>query len=258
MLDMPAYENDVLRALAQTGGLPAPDAYNQVVVFRGGLLNPGLWLGLEHLAPGANPMQLAPPSSEVICIPLRALPGAPPPAKPEDVLLHDGDVVFLEARDPEIFYTAGLLPPGQYVLPRDIDLSVVEAISLVKGPLVNAAFATSNLAGTLLEQGIGNPSPSLVTVLRRTPSGGQVPIRVDLNEALRDRRENILVQPGDVLVLQEKPSEALTRYLTRTLLDVSLTWQFLHDRFLTGVLDVSAPERIPARIGVGTTTTTTP
>ena len=30
----------------------------------------------------------------------------------------------------------------------------------------------------------------------------------------------------------------------------SLTWQAIHDRFVTGVVDVSAPQQIPARIGV--------
>ena len=60
----------------------------------------------------------------------------------------------------------------------------------------------------------GNPSPSLVTVLRKTPGGGQVPIRVNLNQAMRDPRENILIMPGDMLLLQETPSEAVTRYIT--------------------------------------------
>ena len=36
-----------------------------------------------------------------------------------------------------------------------------------------------------LQNGIGFPNPSLVSILRRTPGGGQVVIRVDLNRALR-------------------------------------------------------------------------
>jgi hypothetical protein len=53
-----------------------------------------------------------------------------------------------------------------------------------------------------------------VSVLRRTKFGGQINIRVDLNLALRDQRENILIQPGDVIILQETVGESLTRYLT--------------------------------------------
>ena len=41
-------------------------------------------------------------------------------------------------------------------------------------------------------------------------------ILVDLNEATRDPRENLLIQAGDVLVLQETQDEAITRYLTQT------------------------------------------
>ena len=51
-------------------------------------------------------------------------------------------------------------------------------------------------------------------MIRRTPGGGQVPISVDLNLALRDPRERILVQPGDILILQETKGEALARYLS--------------------------------------------
>ena len=68
------------------------------------------------------------------------------------------------------------------------------------------------LRGRLIQQGVGNPNPSALTVIRRTPNGGQIPISVDLNRALQDPRERILVQPGDVLILQESAGEAMVRY----------------------------------------------
>src|SRR5262249_30408459 len=34
LVELPGYENDVLHALAQTGGLPGLDAYNEVLIFR--------------------------------------------------------------------------------------------------------------------------------------------------------------------------------------------------------------------------------
>lgn len=55
-----------------------------------------------------------------------------------------------------------------------------------------------------------------MTIIRRTPNNQQVVIRVDLNRALRDPRENMLIHPGDVLVLQETPSEAVSRYFATT------------------------------------------
>jgi protein involved in polysaccharide export with SLBB domain len=255
VIDLAANENDVLHALAETGGLPGLDAYDEVVIHRGcfqGDDERALVLGqLTAQVPGRSPLLSTGPG-ETVRIPLRMRPGEVPPFRPEDVVLHTGDVVFLEARDPDVFYTGGLLPPGEYVLPRDRDLDVVAAITQVRGSLLNGAFAISNLSGALLEQGIGNPSPSLLVVLRRTPNGGSVPIRVELNKALCDARERILVQPGDVLLLQETPEEALGRYFTRTFLNFSLTWQALHDRFVQGVFDVSSPQQFPNRITVGT------
>ena len=65
----------------------------------------------------------------------------------------------------------------------------------------------------MIRPGIGNPSPSALTVIRRTPGGGQVSIFVDVNRALRDPRERIIVQPDDILILQETVGEAISRYV---------------------------------------------
>ena len=134
--------------------------------------------------------------------------------QPEDVLLGTGDVVLVEARNKDFFYTGGLLPAGQRQLPRDYDLDVLEAISLVQGTFVNGAFSGNNFSGVLIAPGLGNPSPSALTVIRRTPSGGQVPIMVDLNRALKDPRERIIIQPDDLLILQETVGEAIARYVS--------------------------------------------
>ena len=252
-IDLPAYENDVLHALAQTGGLPALDAYDQVLIYRGfgrgGRAQAVLPQPPQGPLPGADiPADL---SGRITCIPLRLPPGAPIPFQPEDVVLHTGDVIYLQARDRGVYFTGGLLPAGEFPLPRDHDLDVVEAISRARGPMVNGGFAINNLAGNIIEPGIGAPSPSLLTVLRRLPDGGRQQIRVDLNCALRgDPRELLRVQPGDVLILQEKPSEALARYISQTFFNFSLSWQVLHQRFATGVIDVSAPERIPSRVNI--------
>src|SRR5262249_62361331 len=130
-----------------------------------------------------------------------------------------------------------------------------EAMRGARGPHVEGAFAVSTLAGNLIAPGVGGPSPSVLVVLRKRPGGGRLPIRVDLNRAFRDPRECLRVQPGDVLILQEKPSEALARYFNQTFFNFSLAWQVLRSSTATGVIDVSATERIPARIRVTDFTT---
>ncbi|MCI0464485.1 MAG: polysaccharide biosynthesis/export family protein [Gemmataceae bacterium] len=254
LLDLPAGENDVLHALTQTGGLPALDAYNAVIAFRGvfaGTADASALLQSHECNP-TGPWRQHPhgPGGRTVYIPLRARHGEAPPLRPEDVILQTGDVIFLEARDRGLFYTAGLLPSGEHILPRDRDLDVIQAIASVRGPLLNGAFVTNNLAGNVLQPGIGNPSPSLLTVVRQVPGGGQVPIRVDLNLALLDPRERLLVKAGDVLILQEEPQEALARYLSNSFFNFSVAWQAIRGRFVTGVVDVNTPQNTPGRIGV--------
>jgi hypothetical protein len=168
--------------------------------------DPGLILPLPgcHL-PHAGPM-------EVTRIPLRLYPGEAPPFGPQDIELHTGDILFIEARDTEVFYAGGLLPSGEYALPRDYDLDVVEAVMQIAGPIVNGGINSNNLSGSIVAPGMGSPSPKLVTVVRRTPDNRHVPIRVDLHMALRDPRENLILQSGDVVILQETRSQALARY----------------------------------------------
>ncbi len=190
-LDLLIGENDVLNALAKTGGLPGTDAKNEVTIYKKKKKN-----GEQN----------------VIHIPLRMRQGETPPFNPEDVILDNGDIVYLESRDTEVFYTAGLIGTGQYPLPRDTDLNIIQAITQVRGPLLNGGFGQAQFVANSINSGLGQESPSLVSVLRKTASGRQLTIRIDINNAWRDPRERILVLPGDIIVLQEKPGEAVARY----------------------------------------------
>jgi protein involved in polysaccharide export with SLBB domain len=253
VIELPAYENDVLHALAETGGLPALDAYNQIIIqrdaFHGEHERDAILRQLEKVPADCSPFKTIAMGGETTCIPLRLPGGGPVPIRPNDIVLHNGDVVFLEARDQRWFFTGGLLPPGQYEVPRDYDLDVLQAVAMVRGPLFNGDFGGSNLSGDLVKPGLGNPSATLLIVLRRTPSGAQVPIRVDLRRAVRDARERLLVVPGDVLILQEKPYEAMARYLSQTMFNFDIFWQVFRSSTATGVLDAAAPDRLPARLG---------
>ena len=205
IVDLPAHENDILNALNRTGGLPGPDAVNEITVQRGGF------------RVDDSTGELAFDTGETVRIPLRLRPGEPLPFSPKDIILQTGDILYVKGRTAQFYYTAGLLPAGEVPLPRDYDLDVVEAVTRIGGPVLNGGLNSNNLSGGIVAHGLGNPSASLLTVLRRTPDGRQVNIRVDLNEALRDPRENILVQAGDVLLLQETSGEAAARYASSVL-----------------------------------------
>lgn len=224
-IELPAYKNDVLNALAETGGLPGTDAVDEVIIERGAFKGGQVRDVLQADPGNPNAMSLVAPGTKQIRIPLRLRPGEQLSLRPEDVILQSGDIVFIKAREADVFYTAGMLPAGEYLLPRDTDLDVVEALTRIGGALVSSGLSTINITGTLIVPGFGNPSPSLLSVVRKTPGGGQVVIRVDLNRALRDPRERILIQPRDLLILQERPEEALARYWSKALqLDFQWFW----------------------------------
>lgn len=189
-------KNDVLHALNLTGGLPGLDARNEVIIQR------------EEQVNGK-------PKRSSISIPLRIYPDQSVNITEQDIILNDGDIIYIQSRDSEVFYTAGIVGSRQIPLPRDYDLDVVQAVAVAGGPLVNGGFTQNAFVPQATASGLGNPSPSLVTVVRKLPNGQQIPIRVDLTRAFKDPRERILIQPDDILVMQEKPSEAITRYLTQ-------------------------------------------
>ena len=228
----------MLNALARTGGLPGLESTQEVIIER------GFW---DY---GADPSGAArdfPTQADaqgqtkrrIIRIPMRLRPGEPLPFDPKDVILQPGDIITVRLREPEFYYTGGLIPSGEYPLPNDYDLNVLEAVMKSRGPLINGGVNTSNLNGNLITGGVGNPSPSLLAVLRKTPNNGQVTIRIDLNEAARDPRENILVQAEDVLILQESPDEAFARYITQSLqLDFFFRWLNRGDAAGSGTISV--------------------
>ena len=242
-VDLPAYENDLLNALTRTGGLPGSDAENEILIERGyardGADAQARLQQLARCAPGE-----APPAAgggvQTVRISLRLRPGEEPRVRPEDIILHDGDIVFIPARPAELYYTGGLLATRQWVLPRDFDLDVLQAIALAGGPLLSGAVQASNLSGSIVTTGIGFENPSLVTVLRRTAGGSQIPIRVDLNRALRDPDERLIVRAGDVILLQETPLEAFSRYFSEQF-KINLLGTIIRQRDLTGTATLNVP-----------------
>jgi hypothetical protein len=130
----------------------------------------------------------------ILRIPLRGLP--PGALNREDVTLQPGDVVIVPTRSFEIFFVVGLLDQNNLVgfslgdrerelgsglvLPVDRDIDVVTAVAMA---------------------GYIDPieSPTTVTLHRRSESGEPLLILVDLIAARFDRRETVIVQPGDII-----------------------------------------------------------
>jgi hypothetical protein len=141
-------------------------------------------------------------------------PGEEIPFTRDDVTLRNGDIVFIETREAEVFYVGGILPPGEFPLPQNYDLDVLTAIAQVRGPLFNGALGGNNFTGQFIAGGIGQPSPTNLTIIRRIQGVGEIRIRVDLAKAARDPRERLIIMPGDTLILQETFGEAVARYFT--------------------------------------------
>lgn len=227
-LELPVYENDLLNALTSTGGVPNSALTPEVVIYRGYATGDEFSQGYACQLPAADQGACDGDGREVIKVPLRKRCGERLTIPRDHVILQDGDIVTMRARQLERFYTGGLLPPSEQVLPSEYDLTVVEAILRSSGPLINGGVNSSNLNGNIVGTGLGNPSPSQLTVLRQLPNGQQVNIHVNLNEALRDPRQNILVQSEDILLLQENRDEALSRYFFNSVFRLDFFFRVLN------------------------------
>jgi protein involved in polysaccharide export with SLBB domain len=204
-LELPAYKNDVLNALSETGGMPGVDATNAVTVLRGAFSN------LEERHDLMQQMEDPQLSGELLSgpnavrIPLRLGPYDPPlELSQEDITLYDGDIVFVESRETEVFYTGGLLQAGQFPLPRDYDIDVIEAMAMAGGK-ISSASAGNDDAFSGRGGGIGAVFPPTQVIVLRKVNGQQVPIAVDLKEAMTDSQQRVRILPGDFIILEYTP-----------------------------------------------------
>jgi hypothetical protein len=161
----------------------------------------------------------------VLRIPIRIAPGETLQISEQDVTLLDGDIVFIESRCSEVFYTGGLLGGGQYTLPRDYDLRALEAVSLAQssGARQGGGQGGSAAGVSALNQDV-TISASRLIIVRQLDNGSRVPIEIDLNHAKRDMTgsQNIIIQPGDYLYLQYSFVECVGAFFERHLLEGAL------------------------------------
>lgn len=211
LVDLPHHESDVLHALAASGGLPGVDAYNEIWILRSAEVSveqrDQLRVEVENGLPASDAIRKLPAHVQATKIPLKLCSHEAIPFSPSDIELSHGDIVYVEPRKDEYFYTGGLLPGGQIPLPRDEDVDIIEAIAIANGS-VGGLGGTSSVAVLRAGAGLGNIiPPTRALVLRKLPNGQQVPIRVDLNLAMRDPKERIKIMSGDYIMMYYKPGE---------------------------------------------------
>jgi protein involved in polysaccharide export with SLBB domain len=225
-VDLPIDESDVMHALAGSGGLPGLDAKNEIVILRGkfndALQRDRFLKEMCEVKEYVGSSLWVQPDSNVLRIPLRAEPGMPPrELKQEDITLKTGDILFIETREREVFYTGGLLSGREIPLPRDYDLDVLAAISMAGG-----SAATGLTAGRAGSGGMGMggggaggggfiPATQII-VVRKLADGSTVPMRINLNKAIVSSADRILIQPGDYILLQYTPLELAANVVLST------------------------------------------
>lgn len=220
LIKLKAYQNDVLHAMMSSGGLPGVNARNEVKILRASKADQRkrdafIQQFYQQYYCNPDPCGCPPPIPDdptVLKIPLRLPPGVIPNFREEDIILEDGDIVYIESRTAEVFYTGGLLPGGEFVIPRDYDLDVFGAMALSGSAISGPRGQGGGGMGGFGIGSIGGVPPGILYVLRKTPCNGQITIEVDLAKANLDPRERILVQPGDTLILRYKPCEEILNF----------------------------------------------
>ncbi len=217
MIKLDAYKNDVLHALMASGGLPGINAKNEIKILRAGKADQKkrddfIQQFYQQYYANPDPCGCPPPIPDdpsLLKIPMRLPMGVIPAFKTEDVILEEGDVVYIESREAEVFYTGGLLPGGEYLVPRDYDLDVLGAMGIAGQGIGGKASGGGSSSFGIQQYTI---PPGELFILRKTPCNGQITIQVDLAKAAQDPRERPLIQPGDTLILRYKPCEEAVNF----------------------------------------------
>jgi len=192
--EVPRNSSDLVHALALAGGLN-DDAGTVVEIIRQPPLmmavaapaladsagNPG---GVQQAVYSSAPNGNQPPSppTQRIEIDLSKT------LAPGDYRIGDRDVVMVRPRDEELVYVSGLVKePGQFEIPHDKELHLLEAIAMAGGET--------------------SPVADKVLIIRRKPGTGEsVPIRASLAECKRNSRANLMLVAGDAISIERTPA----------------------------------------------------
>ncbi len=173
VVSLPEIGSDVVAAIASAGGL-SKDA-DTIVEIRHPRQSP---IQQASFQPG-NPSQ----EDRVVTVDLSQTTKI----NPADLQLQDGSVVIVQKQVKHSVYVMGKVKKaGEYELPVDRDLRVLDAIALAGGRNVELA--------------------NKVHVVRSSADKGQpVIIKISMYEAKRNQDANVLLAPGDVVTVEETP-----------------------------------------------------
>ncbi len=228
------HENDVPHAIALAGGLTEYSAEvvelhrrlseDELASALSAALPEGELLPTPDQNPLGEPLDAQP--NIVIKIPLRG--GTPVIVNDnqllvqaylslEDVTLRPGDVIVVPRQADEVFFVVGLLGRSNVVNFRvsDLDRQLGNAFLLPKDRDVDVVTAVA-MAGYI------HPidSPTTVTVHRSVPGAPPMLIHVDLIAARSDWKENVYVQPGDIIYLNPDAAWWARRTFDRVIADL--------------------------------------
>lgn len=158
-------------------------------------------------------------------IPLTAVDGQPLAFGQNDIVLEEGDIILVESREQDHFFTGGLLGGGQYALPRNTDLDVIDAVLLAdsysRSTQLNSP--TRAIGGVSVLNRDVTVGASRVIIERTGPNGQKRRFRVSLYHAMKNPDQRVIIEPGDRLFLEYTAAEALLAFIERHLLDPFLT-----------------------------------
>ncbi|MCA9259159.1 MAG: SLBB domain-containing protein [Planctomycetales bacterium] len=202
---LPKGSSDLISALAAAGGL-TDEAGAEVEIIRQSELY------AQQPGSPANPKLDRQGEGEVVPASFQHVAGQPGAASKTvldltdasskafaDCSLGDRDVIVVRPREADLLYVGGLVfKPGQYELPTEQELHLLDAVMLAGG-------VSSTVADKVL-------------VIRRPPDDGEpIAIRASLREAKRNGAANLVMAPGDMVSIEQTPATAMVDAFNRVI-----------------------------------------
>jgi polysaccharide export outer membrane protein len=189
--ELPRSSCDLVKALAMAGGL-TEDAGTVVEIIR----QPSAPADAASVALASYQSSLAwsPPAPQTTRVDMASLAGGA-----SDYRLGDRDMVMVLPRDKEMLYITGLVKsPGQFELPRDQEVRLLDAIAM--------------------SGGVKSPVADRVLIIRRVPGRQEpVPIQASMRVAKINGSENLVLAANDVVSVEQTPATAVVDAVLRLL-----------------------------------------